>query len=861
MQKEEKIVRGADLATTGQKIKSYVLEQIADKVSSDDIDNVVELTKAQYDALATKDARTMYIISDSAVDSDHVGIAKFEQTTKSTAPGGTNIWTVTLTNNQTFTLAVMNGTQGNSGYSGAAGELEVVNNVTQGGATAALSAEMGKQLEGEISQLGLEVNGLATEITQDDVESTTGSRWTNNNGVVGYASSGTLRRMNAIPIQPGATFTYEVNSGGVDSFIAVLVADENDNILLSSSAFKGTITTPANSAKLYFNYYQSFQCQVLGVRSLVKQEVIPYLAKVQGNSSEIELDATMFETGNIDGATGGPSETANTIRSSNYIRVVGGATLTYHTNGGYRIAIAAYDFNRFIKKQEWFSGDGTFVLPLSANQIKLVIANPSGQSGTPVFDNAGVTISANPGLKSYEAAPLLPKIAVPIYAPSPQLPANSSQDSDFNAETLTPSELNAAFAALLSSLPKPGNYYDNPKFAGVCERVGRDASDTFDIYAYQLGRRNRYAWKAADGLYAWKNGSTIVYTNSISPRIGDTIYSSSAREDSSNTVTAYNSASQQITASNSTTYTQSSSDNVAIDAYWTTETQSIDSPRSLVLFKRDNKPVGASATATDVTHLSYNGKSYQRCEELDYHTDQKMTIVLWGNEHGPQSDPAEPAILIYRMMKDLCGGCRNNAFLSFLKNYCKIVFIPCANPYGLQNHTRNNANNVNVNRNYATPGWASQSDTDKGSYAGDQNETQFIMNTVAYFNADLAIDIHCLGYITLNNVGKVHYEGYIPYAEINDEVKGSMASFSLEYTNYADARPSTNAQGADWIYYIGKAGGLIEMNAGAYAADGGDGNQHTPFIMEADYTLLLQTMRMWMYGVDPTLDLSTISIK
>lgn len=159
MQKEEKIVRGADLATTGQKIKSYVLEQIADKVSSDDIDNVVELTKAQYDALATKDARTMYIISDSAVDSDHVGIAKFEQTTKSTAPGGTNIWTVTLTNNQTFTLAVMNGTQGNSGYSGAAGELEVVNNVTQGGATAALSAEMGKQLEGEISQLGLEVNG------------------------------------------------------------------------------------------------------------------------------------------------------------------------------------------------------------------------------------------------------------------------------------------------------------------------------------------------------------------------------------------------------------------------------------------------------------------------------------------------------------------------------------------------------------------------------------------------------------------------------------------------------------------------------------------------------------------------------
>lgn len=40
------------------------------------------------------------------------------------------------------------GDQGNSGYQGAAGELEVVNNLTDGGETAALSAEMGKTLKG-----------------------------------------------------------------------------------------------------------------------------------------------------------------------------------------------------------------------------------------------------------------------------------------------------------------------------------------------------------------------------------------------------------------------------------------------------------------------------------------------------------------------------------------------------------------------------------------------------------------------------------------------------------------------------------------------------------------------------------------
>lgn len=131
--------------------------ELAEKIGSQDIDNVVELTLAQYNALATKDARTIYIISDSTIASDHVGVASLVQTTTSTEDGGTNVWTCTLTNGQSFTLEVKNGNQGNSGYSGAAGELEVVNNVTQGGATAALSAEMGKQLEGEISQLGLEI--------------------------------------------------------------------------------------------------------------------------------------------------------------------------------------------------------------------------------------------------------------------------------------------------------------------------------------------------------------------------------------------------------------------------------------------------------------------------------------------------------------------------------------------------------------------------------------------------------------------------------------------------------------------------------------------------------------------------------
>lgn len=55
------------------------------------------------------------------------------------------------------------GLQGNSGYTGAIDELEVVNNVQDGGATSALSAEMGKSLNNEILDLKSKTDYLESE--------------------------------------------------------------------------------------------------------------------------------------------------------------------------------------------------------------------------------------------------------------------------------------------------------------------------------------------------------------------------------------------------------------------------------------------------------------------------------------------------------------------------------------------------------------------------------------------------------------------------------------------------------------------------------------------------------------------------
>lgn len=61
----------------------------------------------------------------------------------------------------------LKGAQGNSGYQGVAGELQVVNNLTEGGETAALSAEMGKQLS---EQLTGDIITKDFEITEKDTD-------------------------------------------------------------------------------------------------------------------------------------------------------------------------------------------------------------------------------------------------------------------------------------------------------------------------------------------------------------------------------------------------------------------------------------------------------------------------------------------------------------------------------------------------------------------------------------------------------------------------------------------------------------------------------------------------------------------
>lgn len=128
---------------------------LANYVASETIDSIVELTQSEYDALATKDPGVMYIVTNPDETSEgYVSIADIS-TQASTEPGGQNVTTITLSNGNTQQIITKNGLngadgqqgpQGNSGFEAGEGEIELVNNLYQGGETSFLSAEQGRIL-------------------------------------------------------------------------------------------------------------------------------------------------------------------------------------------------------------------------------------------------------------------------------------------------------------------------------------------------------------------------------------------------------------------------------------------------------------------------------------------------------------------------------------------------------------------------------------------------------------------------------------------------------------------------------------------------------------------------------------------
>lgn len=80
--------------------------------------------------------------------------------------------------------------------------------------------------------------------------------------------------------------------------------------------------------------------------------------------------------------------------------------------------------------------------------------------------------------------------------------------------------------------------------------------------------------------------------------------------------------------------------------------------------------------------------------------------------------------------------------LSFIKN--KLVIIPCLNPDGKNKNQRQNANGVDLNRNFPTKNWkiTARKEYFGGNAPASEIETKFMINVIKNYKFDAILSVH-----------------------------------------------------------------------------------------------------------------------
>lgn len=429
-----------------------------------------------------------------------------------------------------------------------------------------------------------------------------------------------------------------------------------------------------------------------------------------------------------------------------------------------------------------------------------------------------------------------------IVAQLPQLSADGSEGSDFDAETCSTADIYNYLNALQSQYP---NYITS-------DDMGEDESGNYHVMRYVIAQRRYLAWQK-DGypaMYAWKSGSTVRYTTSPFPRIGDGVYSATNTSDSAPyTVTAISDDSLTFTTSEPLTLERYSNSDVFPTLVYTLAVAGGTALYKSCGVRAQNPDVYTSINGNTMTA---GGATYTRMAIYDTANSGRHNLVwhVQSNEHGPTSDPRECAIAMCRMVKSLCDGI-DNPILNFLRRYAKIVLIPVANPWGFDQATmgRLNSNGVNLNRNYPTPGWFSVSDTDKGSYPASEIEVQYAINTIMEAKADVGMSLHCLG-ATSANAGNCHYAGVLSAADSAEMTEIMSAIYNLVFTRFSDGNPETSSESVSYMRQVLPSGILLEMNAGTT-----ESGRHTSKLMEANTTLVYQVLYRLFIALYPFYEL------
>ena len=129
--------------------------------------------------------------------------------------------------------------------------------------------------------------------------------------------------------------------------------------------------------------------------------------------------------------------------------------------------------------------------------------------------------------------------------------------------------------------------------------------------------------------------------------------------------------------------------------------------------------------------LSKNGNEIVLAEKALFTPhSSRFTVLIIGVFHG---DEPQGKFLIENYLKNFKGVSKN-----------RLLFIPCLNPDGLISESRQNANGVDLNRNFPTKNWEL---TEKNDFFGGENqaseiETKFVVEIIEEYSPDLILTLH-----------------------------------------------------------------------------------------------------------------------
>lgn len=292
----------------------------------------------------------------------------------------------------------------------------------------------------------------------------------------------------------------------------------------------------------------------------------------------------------------------------------------------------------------------------------------------------------------------------------------------------------------------------------------------------------------------------------------------------------------------------------------------------------DDRNTSETITKGGITYIRYP------LGDLLANKKKPVPIFVYANEHGVRSkekvgtgawETKLCALVAARIARDF--GLKKqsqNPLYKYILDNCMLIVIPVVNPYGFNHYLTDatmgeydgycNSTGCNINRNYDCPGWdvmnPSGTYTEFGAYAGSENETQYVMNTMVESGAVVAMSLHGLGGFIgycahqgqqpdgsdynrekLAKVYNILFDTYGIKLRYYDVVGGGSLDPILPPPN----TPDKTSKSPSYITQCGAYGGIVEFQP---VKAGGVMGEHSmeQVVVETAYCQTLNLMAMWL---------------